>query len=86
MNRLMLLTALGAGLALAGCEYPSSQQTETAPPLVEAPVAPAATDQATPAADTTAATDQPPADNTTLPPESRSSEQTVQPESETLFY
>ncbi len=47
-------------------------------------MAPAATDQGVPAADTTAPTDQPPAD--TLPPEKRSSEETVQPESETLFY
>ncbi len=84
MKRLILLTALGAGLALAGCEEPVSSQPETAPPPMEAPVAPAATDQAVPAADTTAPTDRPPSD--TLPPEKRSSEETVQPESETLFY
>ncbi len=84
MKRLMLLTALGGGLALAGCEEPASQSAETAPPPMEAPMAPAATDQGVPAADTTAPTDQPPAD--TLPPEKRSSEETVQPESETLFY
>ncbi|WP_428149989.1 hypothetical protein [Brevundimonas sp.] len=84
MKRLMLLAALGAaGLAVAGCEDPESGQVETAPPI-EAPVAPAATDQGVPAADTTAATDVPP--SSTLPPEQRSSEETVKPESETLFY
>ena len=84
MKRLMLLAALGAaGLAVAGCEEPPARQAETAPPPIEAPVAPAATDQAV-VGDTTAPTDVPPA--STLPPEQRSSEQTVQPESETLFY
>lgn len=85
MKRLMLLAALGAaGLALVGCEDPVSRQAETAPPPIEAPGAPAATDQAVAAADTTAATDVPPA--STLPPEQRASEETVKPESETLFY
>jgi hypothetical protein len=85
MNRLMLLAALGlAGLAVAGCEDPASQQAETAPTPIEAPVAPAATDQGVPAADTTAPTDVPP--TSTLPPEQRASEETVKPESETLFY
>jgi hypothetical protein len=86
MKRLMLFVALGAaGLAVAACEEPESRQTETAPPPIEAPLAPAPTDQGVPAADTTAPTDAPPA-NSTLPPEQRSSEETVQPESETLFY
>ena len=86
MKRLMLLAALGVGvLAVAGCEDPAYEQAETAPPPMEAPVAPAAADQGVPAADTTAPTDAPPA-NSTLPPEQRSSEETVQPESETLFY
>ncbi|WP_309628175.1 hypothetical protein [Brevundimonas sp.] len=84
MKRLMLLAALGSGLAVAGCEDPVSQQAETAPPPIEAPVAPAATDQGVAAADTTAPTDTPP--NSTLPSEERSSEETVKPESETLFY
>ncbi len=85
MKRLVLLAALGAaGLAVAGCEDPASQQAETAPPQIEAPVAPAATDQGVAAADTTAPTDVPP--TSTLPPEQRSSEETVKPESETLFY
>lgn len=84
MKRLVLLTALGAGLALAGCEEPAYEQAETAPPPMEAPVAPSALDQGVPAADTTAPTDVPPTD--TLPPEKRSSEETVKPESETLFY
>lgn len=85
MKRLMLFAAFGAvALAVAGCEEPY-QQTETAPPPIEAPVAPAATGQGLPAADTTAPTDAPPA-NSTLPPEHRSSEETVKPESETLFY
>lgn len=86
MKRLMLLVALGAaGLAVAGCEEPASQQVETAPPPIEGPVAPSATDQGVPAADSTAPTDAPPA-NSTLPSEQRSSAETVQPESETLFY
>jgi hypothetical protein len=86
MKRLMLLAALGAaGLAVAGCEEPATQQAETAPPPMEAPVAPAAADAGVPAADVTAPTDAPPP-NSALPPENRSSEETVQPESETLFY
>lgn len=85
MKRLMLLAALGAaGLVVTGCEDPSARQAETAPSPIEAPVAPAATDQAVAAADAAAATDVPPA--STLPPEQRSSEETVKPESETLFY
>ena len=85
MKRLILLAALGAGvLALTACEEPATEQAEVAPPPIEEPVAPAATDQGVPAADTTAPTDTPP--NSTLPPENRSSEETVQPESETLFY
>lgn len=86
MKRLMLLAALGGlGLAVAGCEEPAYQDVETAPPPIEAPIAPSASDAGVPAADTAAPTDVPPA-NSTLPPENRSSEETVQPESETLFY
>lgn len=86
MKRLMLLAGLGvAALALAACEEPAPQQAELPPPPMEEPMAPAATDEGVPAADTTAPTDAPPV-NSTLPPENRSSEQTVQPESETLFY
>ncbi len=84
MKRLMVLAAALGCLTVAGCEEPVSQQTEIAPPAEEV-VAPAATDQGVPAADTTAPTDAPPP-NSTLPPEQRSSDQTVQPESETLFY
>ena len=84
MKRLIVLAVALGGLTLTGCEEPVSQQVETAPPTEEA-VAPAATDQGVPAADTSAPTDAPP-QNSTLPPEERSSEQTVQPESETLFY
>ena len=86
MKRLMLLLAFGgAALAVAGCEEPAYEQAETMPPPIEAPVAPSASDQGVPAADTTAPTDAPPV-NSTLPPEQRTSEETVQPESETLFY
>lgn len=86
MKRLILLAALGAtGLVVAACEEPVSRDLETAPPPIEAPVAPSATDAGVPAADTGASTDVPPT-NSTLPPEDRSSEETVQPESETLFY
>lgn len=84
MTRLMVLAALGAGLALAACEEPAYEQAETAPPPMEVPEAPSAIDQGVPAADTTAPTDVAPTD--TLPPEKRSSEETVKPESETLFY
>ncbi len=85
MKRLILLAALGSGLALAGCEEPMEQRTETMPPPIEEPVAPAAEDQGVPTADTGAAVNPPPIDGA-LPPEQRSSEETVQPESETLFY
>lgn len=86
MKRLMLFAASSAvALAVSGCEEPAYEQAETAPAPIEAPVAPSASDQGVPAADTTAPTDAPPA-NSTLPPEQRSSEETVQPESETLFY
>ena len=84
MKRLMLLAALGACLAVAGCEDPASRQAETAPPPIEAPVAPAATDQGVATADGAVPTDVPP--TSTLPPEQRASEETVKPESETLFY
>lgn len=84
MKRLMLLAAVGAAFALTGCDEPMSQQVETAPPPAEDLVAPAATDEGVPAADTTAPTDTAPVEQ--LPPEQRSSEQSVQPESETLFY
>lgn len=84
MKRWMLIAAAGAGLA--SCEEPAMREIETQEPPIEAPVAPAATDQAASAAATGAATDAPPTDMTTLPPEQRPSEETVQPESETLFY
>jgi hypothetical protein len=86
MKRLMWLTALGTGLALAGCDEPVGQDAELAPASLEAELAPAAADQTAPAADTGAAIDPRPADGTALPPEQRPSGQTVQPESETLFY
>lgn len=85
MRRTILLLALGGAAALAACDQPQSEQIETAPPSVEAPMAPAAEDQAVPASDAEAPTT-PATDPSTIPPEQRSSEQTVQPESETLFY
>lgn len=84
MKSLMIVAAVGAALALVACDEPYQQQTETAPPPMEAPVAPAATDQTAPVADTAAPTTAP--STTTLPADQRSSEQSVQPESETLFY
>ena len=86
MKRLMLLSALGAGLTLAACEEPAQREMETAaPPVDDASIAPTAEDQGVPAADTTAPTDAPPPIDT-LPEPPKTSEQTVQPESETLFY
>jgi hypothetical protein len=85
MKRLMLLAALGAGLAVSACEEPASPDVETAPLPMEDTVAPSAEDQGVPAADTTAPTEAPPPVDT-LPEPPKSSEQTVQPESETLFY
>ena len=85
MKSLMIAMAIGATtLVLSACDEPYQQQTETAPPPIEAPVAPAATDQTAPVADPTAPTTAP--STTTLPADERSSEQSVQPESETLFY
>lgn len=84
MKFVMVAAAAGTALVLAGCEQPSEPQVETAPPPMEVPVAPAATDQAAPTAATAPANTAPPA--TTLPADQRSSEQSVQPESETLFY
>ena len=85
MKRLMLLAALGAGFAVAGCEDPAPRQIEAAPPPIEEYSAPSAEDQGVAAADTTAPTDAPPPVDT-LPEAPKTSEQTVQPESETLFY
>lgn len=85
MKTLMIVAAVGvAALALSACDEPYQEQAETAPPPMEAPVAPAATDQTAPVADTTAPTTAP--STTPLPADERSSEQSVQPESETLFY
>lgn len=84
MKSLMIVAALGAAFALSACDEPYQQQTETVPPPMEAPVAPAATDQTAPVVDTTAPATAP--SSTTLPADQRSSEQSVQPESETLFY
>ncbi|WP_269516179.1 hypothetical protein [Brevundimonas subvibrioides] len=85
MKSLMFVVAIGvAALTLSACDQPFQEQTETAPPPIEAPVAPSATDQTAPVADTTAPTTAP--STTTLPADERSSEQSVQPESETLFY
>lgn len=84
MKSLMIVAAIGAALALSACDEPYPEQTETAPPPIETPLAPAATDQTAPVADTTAPTTAP--STTTLPADDRSSEQSVQPESETLFY
>lgn len=84
MKRLTLLAALGAGLALAGCEDPMPRQAEFAPPPVEQPIAESAEDQGVPATDTTAPADLPPTEHS--PTDPGSSEQSVQPDSETLFY
>lgn len=84
MKRLMLLAALGAGFAVAGCEDSGPRQVEAPQPPMDEVVAPSAEDQGVPAADTAAVEAPPPVD--TLPPEPKTSEQTVQPESETLFY
>ena len=85
MKRLILALALAASAGLAGCDEPRSEQIETASPLEQAPVAPAAEDMAAAAADSAAPTT-PATDPATVPPEQRSSEETVKPESETLFY
>ncbi len=87
MKRLILAIAICGAAALAGCDDVRQPQTETAPPAPEAPpVAPAATDHATPAVADTVPTPPPPTDGTVLPPDQRPSEETVKPESETLFY
>lgn len=86
MKQLIWLAALGAGLALAGCEEPQGGEIETAPLPIEAEGTPAAGDEGVPATDPGATTDALPADSAPLPPEQQSSEQTVRPESETLFY
>lgn len=86
MKRLIMMAAIAGGLAVSACQEPAAPEQEVAPPPMEAPVAPAATDQAADAAATGAATDQPPADTTRLPTDSRTSEESVRPESETLFY
>lgn len=81
MKRLILALACGAA-ALAGCDDPRPEQTETAPPPMEAPAPPPV--EAPPPVQTTP----PPApvDSSALPPDQRPSEETVKPESETLFY
>jgi len=81
---LIMLVVAGAAFALAGCDEPYQQDAETAPPPMEGPVAPAATDQTAPVVESSAPTAPPP--TSTLPADQRSSEQSVQPESETLFY
>lgn len=84
MKSLMFAAATGvAALSLSACDEPYQEQTGTAPPPIEATVAPSATDQTAPVTDTTAPTTP---STTTLPADERSSEQSVQPESETLFY
>ncbi|CAN5409826.1 hypothetical protein BH10PSE1_BH10PSE1_22270 [soil metagenome] len=80
MKRLLLVLAVGAA-ALAGCDDPRPEQTETAPPPMEAP-APPPVETPPPAATTTPS----PTESTALPPDQRASEETVKPESETLFY
>ena len=85
MKSLMIVALAGvASLALSACDEPYQEQTETAPPPMQEPVAPSATEQTAPVADTAAPTTAP--STTTLPADERSSEQSVQPESETLFY
>jgi hypothetical protein len=86
MKRLIALAALTGALALAACDDPNGyEQQEVADAPMEAPVAPAAEEVATPVAEPSAV-DAPPVDSTTLPSDKRTSEESVQPESETLFY
>ncbi|CAN5278193.1 hypothetical protein BH09PSE1_BH09PSE1_05930 [soil metagenome] len=80
MKRLILVLAVGAA-ALAGCDDPRPEETETAPPPMEAPAPPPP--ETPPPVQTTPP---PPTDVTALPPDQRASEETVKPESETLFY
>lgn len=82
MKRLMLVLAVGAA-ALAGCDEPRREQTETAAPPIEAASPPVPAETVPPPQETT--TPEPGA-NTALPPDQRASEETVNPESETLFY
>ena len=81
---MILLATAGAALTLAGCDEPYREQVETAPPPMEAPTAPSATDETAPVTDTAAPVAEPA--NPPLPADEQSSEQSVQPESETLFY
>jgi hypothetical protein len=79
-----LLAIAGAALTLVGCDEPYQDQADIVPPPMEESVAPSATDQTAPAADTAV-----PDDAAVIPPlpaEEKTSEQSVQPESETLFY
>lgn len=83
MKRFLTLAAVGAALALAGCDRPEptdeglepTPPVEVAPPPVE-----------TPPVETAPAPTTPPTDTTALPDDQRTSEETVRPESETLFY
>ena len=84
MKLISLLFAAGTAFALTACEQPAEPEVETAPPPIEAPVAPSAEDQAAATAATAPTTTAPPTDR--LPSDQRTSEQSVQPESETLFY
>jgi hypothetical protein len=87
MKRLILALVLGGAATLAACDDPQSyEDVETAPMVIEEPVAPSVEEQSAPVVETEAPTDATPQDNTVLPPEERASEETVEPESETLFY
>ena len=87
MKRLILALVLGGASTLAACDDPQSyEDVETAPMVIEEPVAPSVEEQSAPVVETEAQTDATPQDNTVLPPEERASEETVEPESETLFY
>lgn len=82
MKRFLTLAAIGAALAIAGCDQPEptdeglepSPPVEVAPPPVETPPVETAPPPTTPT------------DTTALPTDERTSEETVRPESETLFY
>lgn len=83
MKRLMLVLAVGAA-TLAGCGEPPREESQTAPPPVEAappPPQPVEEPKPEPVTPTPA-----PSSVSALPPDERTSAETVKPESETLFY
>lgn len=85
MKRLILVLAIGAGAAaLAGCDEPRREQSETVAAPVEVAPPPPPVEVAPPPEPVKPKTE--PSAVTALPPDERSSADTVKPESETLFY